>query len=1318
MAANFNVPAPEPMAMTGNKAQNWLDFRAEWEDYSTATGLASKLKNEDGSPNAQGLQQSAATLRTVMGRECVKILRSLPTIPEAEKDNPQSILAALSDHFVPQRNLLFDRYKFNTANQLPDESSNDYVIRLRRLAAVCEFGALSDSLIRDRIVIGTTDSATRDRLFRERPVPNLATCAEYLQAAELTRHHKKQMSATPTEDPNVDVDYLQRDKYRKTAKENNAGQQPGSCGWCGKEKHSRANCPARNSTCDNCGKAGHYRSVCRSSSAKPNIQRHVQEVNTSLSFLGDVHLDEVDESEAWNVTIAVNGHPTMFKLDSGAAVTVLGDHTPWLRKVQLRQSDKTLRGAGNTVIPVIGMLHAQLKHKEQQLNEDVYIVASQKTPLLSRQACQKLQLLTLSVNELQAPADPNFRAEYPDLFTGLGLLKTSYHITLREDVEPVCLYAPRKVPHPLLPSVITEIDSMVERGVISPVTVPTKWCAGMVCVPKPSGAVRICVDLTGLNKAVQRETHPMASVDDSLSKLKGSKIFSKLDANSGFWQLPLDEESKLLTTFICPERGRFAFNRLPFGISSASEIFQRTMSQILEGIPGTICHMDDILIHAESRGTHNTRVRQVLERLQNAGLTLNDKCEFSASSIKFLGHIVSAAGIQADPSKVEAIAKYPPPTNIKELQRFLGMINQTGKFLPHMASHTEPLRCLLQQDTDWLWDQPQQTAFQSLKDLLISADTLAHYDPSKDTVVAADASNAGIGAVLLQVQTDTSRRPVCYASRSLTETEQRYAVIEKEALAATWACEKFADYVTGLEFSLETDHRPLVPLLSTTDLSRMPARILRFRLRMMRFSPTIRYVEGKNQRVADALSRAPVGEITLDDTLLVEEVGAMASQAVNSIPATPCRLQQILKAQRADEEVEQLKEFVKTGWPSYMPQLPSIRPYWEVRAHLTVTDDLLLYDDRLVIPETMRPEILRKLHEGHLGITKCRARARESVWWPSVSQAIGELTANCHTCALSRPPGTETLMPSSFPSRPWERVGTDLFCHKNRYYVLVVDYFSRWAEVRALETSQTSADVVNKMKSIFATHGIPDIVVSDNGPQYNSATFQSFAKAYDFSHVTSSPRYPQSNGEAERAVQTVKALLTKNDSDPYLGLLAYRTAPLENGFSPAELLMGRQLNSRLPVIQTQLEPNRKDRSSLGEKEQVQREKQRTNFNRRHRARDLNRLSPGDSVWVRDLQRHGQVSAQSSNPRSYEVQSGNVTLRRNRSALVATPGMLHQPAVAPHLESSPVTPHRDIPDQVPPLLGSNHGSPEQVPSPTGSRQTRSGRQVKTPHRLNL
>ena len=267
---------------------------------------------------------------------------------------------------------------------------------------------------------------------------------------------------------------------------------------------------------------------------------------------------------------------------------------------------------------------------------------------------------------------------------------------------------------------------MLKQGLIRPVTVPTEWCSGMVPVLKPDGRVRICVDLTKLNQAVRREIHPMMSVDKSLAKLGKSMIFTKLDANSSFWQLPLCEESKLLTTFITPF-GRFAFNRLPFGISYAPEIFQRHMSQILEGLERVVCHMDDILVHGTDQIQHDARVRTVLQRLQTAGLTRNNKCEFSKTSIKFLGQIIDASGIHADSNKTAAIAHFPAPTNVAELQRFMGMVNQMGKFIPRLAEINKPLRQLQFKNTARLWEASQETAFQQVKDMLVSPEILAHY---------------------------------------------------------------------------------------------------------------------------------------------------------------------------------------------------------------------------------------------------------------------------------------------------------------------------------------------------------------------------------------------------------------------------------------------------------------------------------------------------------------------------------------------------------------------------------------------------------------
>ena len=233
------------------------------------------------------------------------------------------------------------------------------------------------------------------------------------------------------------------------------------------------------------------------------------------------------------------------------------------------------------------------------------------------------------------------------------------------------------------------------------------------------------------------------------------------------------------------------------------------MSEILNGVEGVICQMDDVLVHGANQEEHDRRVRATLHHLQEAGITLNiEKCQFFKTSVKFLGSIIDEQGIHADPTKTRAISEFPPPQNVKDLQRFMEMVNHLGKFVPQLAEKSEPLRQLLCKDTTWLWTDPQQRAFDQIKTTLTSAEVLACYDPSRPTIITADASLNGIRAVLLQVQDDGTCRPISYASRSLSDAEKRHTVKEKEAPARVWACEKFIEYVVGMSFVLETDQSP------------------------------------------------------------------------------------------------------------------------------------------------------------------------------------------------------------------------------------------------------------------------------------------------------------------------------------------------------------------------------------------------------------------------------------------------------------------------------------------------------------------------------
>lgn len=303
---------------------------------------------------------------------------------------------------------------------------------------------------------------------------------------------------------------------------------------------------------------------------------------------------------------------------------------------------------------------------------------------------------------------------------------------------------------------------MEELGVISKAEQPSEWCAAMVIVLKKSGAIRICVDYRPLKEVVLWEVHRLPKVDESLAQLSGDVVFSKVDANSGFWQIPLLENSKYLTAFITPF-GHYYFIKLPFGICSAPEYFQRKMSQILDGLEGTLCHMDNVLVYGRNQGEHDDRLTRVLQRIKDASLMLNKgKCEFNKDKLVFLGHVINKRGISPDPSKTKAFLEMDKPKTTTELRRFLGMANQMGKFFLNLTSLSKPLRDLLSKKQTWNWTDHQEVAFQKIKIELTNSPVLAPYNVNAETKITADASAYGLGAVIpgssetIQLRVDTS----------------------------------------------------------------------------------------------------------------------------------------------------------------------------------------------------------------------------------------------------------------------------------------------------------------------------------------------------------------------------------------------------------------------------------------------------------------------------------------------------------------------------------------------------------------------------------
>ena len=454
---------------------------------------------------------------------------------------------------------------------------------------------------------------------------------------------------------------------------------------------------------------------------------------------------------------------------------------------------------------------------------------------------------------------------------------------------------------------------MLIHSAIQPIT-HSDWAAPVVPVVKRDGSVCLCGDFKiTVNKVAKFDSYPLPRIDDLFASLSGGRTFTKLDLAHAYLQIPLDAESEKFTT-INTHRGLYQYNRLPFGISSAPAIFQRTIENILQNLPHTCVYLDDILVTGKTESEHIQNLEEVLTRLEKAGLRLKkQKCSFMLPSVDYLGHTISSEGLQPTREKIRAIKDAPTPTNLAQLRSFLGLVNYYGKFLPQLATTLSPLYSLLQRDHRWVWTDKQQKAFQAAKDQLSSTKLLAHYDPDNDLLLSCDASPYGIGAVLSQISQDGEEKPIAFASRSLAPAERKYSQLDKEGLSIVFGTRKFHQYLFGREFTIQSDHKPLQHIFGETrPVPHMAsARLQRWALTLGAYNYHICYKPGSSHSNADMLSRLPLPESPPDVPLSGETI-----LLLEQLQSSPITAVQIKKWTNQDPVLSRVRNFVSQGWKS------------------------------------------------------------------------------------------------------------------------------------------------------------------------------------------------------------------------------------------------------------------------------------------------------------------------------------------------------------------------------------------------------------------
>ncbi|UYV71900.1 hypothetical protein LAZ67_9000991, partial [Cordylochernes scorpioides] len=1105
-------------------------------------------------------------LISCIGPKYFGILRNLVFPEEVDQVPFDKLCKILLKHFNPKTNIIYERFVFQKMDQKSGETISKYIIRLKEQAQRCNFGDFLQESLRDRFVAGIIDTPTQKKLLQEEGLTfegalDIALSAE---SADNDLHNLKR-----SEDAHRSPQHL------------HAINNP--CKHCGKNNHLHYNCFFKSANCRVCGRVGHISTICykKDSSARKlprnpkntfnKFKKHANNNNPSGSQ-NNLSLNNIDLHPPLTETVYVNDIKLLAEIDTGAAITTLTkyEYFKYFKNVKLNKCNTVLTGYSGSNIPILGKAKFDIKLRNVSRTIEILITNLNCSKfLLGRDFLNLFNISFNYLHKLDSFSIDSLLNDYESIFECKSdpIKGIKCHLDVRADFIPK-FYKFRQVPFALKQLVENEIDKLVNLNILSPID-KSDCASPLVCVAKPNGQIRLCADFKkSLNPYLEDVKYPIPNIDSVLSNFQGKKLFTKLDLSKAYHQIEMDDISKKYLV-VSTHKGLYKYNRLAFGIKTASEIFQKTMESFFLGINDVYIYFDDILIASEDLESHLDILKRTLNTLKENNFTINkNKCLFVKNEIEYLGHKINEFGIYPLKDKLVCIKNCPVPKNITELKSFLGFLSFYSKFLPGLSDLAYPLYNLLKKNIKWSWNAGTDRSFNSCKNALDETTCLSHYSLNLPLILSCDASQVGIGASLSHLK-DGEERPVCFISRTLNVHERKYSQVEREGLAIVFAVNKLKHYLFGRKFTIYTDHKPLITIFGDkTNLPPLIAnRLHRWALTLSNYSFEIKYKKGKDNIIPDFLSRFPEfqednleyndgsGEILLLNTSIIDHV----------LVAHEIQL---------DRTLFKLYKIIETG---ELPSSPNddLIPYLNRIDDFTILQECIFLENRMVIPKSLHERVLQLLHESHAGTNKMKMMARSSIWWPGMDSSIEIITKNCRTCLSneSLPPQRTESWPKY--AGPWRRVHMDYFNFKNKLFLLAVDSFSSWVEVS--EVPSTSAYFcINFMRNCIARYGFPQVVVSDNGPPFFSSDFGDFLSKNGISHVTSPPYHPQSNGQAEVSVREVKKLLKKQlyeNEQVELNLALSRAlffirtdVNIRKGTSPAELFLGRKIRSRLSVL--------------------------------------------------------------------------------------------------------------------------------------------------------